>query len=147
MRKVESRILVNTSPENIIRAFTHHDLLTRWWKVEKSFIQPRVGGGYTLVWGVSSHGFKYIMTGIIKDYSEDSLLHIDNLTYLTPERSILAPMSLIVKATRINGNSELYLCQDGYQSGSDWDWYYNAVRTAWPLVLEDLRNFLETEKL
>ena len=147
MRKVESRILVNTSAANVILAFTRHDLLTRWWKVERSFIEPRVGGSYTLVWGVSSDGFKYIMTGIITDYSEDSLLHIGNFTYLTPERSILGQMSLIVKATRVNSKTELYLCQDGYQSGSDWDWYYNAVKTAWPVVLEDLKNFLELEKI
>jgi hypothetical protein len=44
-----------------------------------------------------------------------------------------------------NGSSltKLKLVQGGYQNGDDWDWFYEAVKNAWPNVLEELKMFLE----
>lgn len=52
-------------------------------------------------------------------------------------------MTLTVKTTEKGGGTELYLCQDGYQEGSDWDWYYEAIKKAWPAVLLTLKEYLE----
>jgi len=96
-----------------------------------------------LTWDVSEKGFGYVSTGIIKSYQNDKELVIDNFVYLNPEKPFLDPMSLTVRATAKGGMTEVYLCQDGYQPGEDWDWYYEVVKQAWPVVMQELKKYLE----
>ena len=143
MRKVESTIVVNVPPAKVIRAFIDAGMLRAWWSVERALVEPKVGGVYTLAWGVSEKGFGYVSTGVIKSYDPESTLVVDNLVYMNPERPLFGPMSLTVKATKSGTGTEVYLCQDGYQQGADWDWYYEAVTHAWPEVLKNLKSYIE----
>jgi hypothetical protein len=92
---------------------------------------------------ITNNGFGYVSTGIIKHYQPKGLLEIDHLVYLNPEHPLLGPMTLTIKATEKEGRTALYLCQDGYQNGEEWDWYFEAVRKAWPIVVKILKDFLE----
>ena len=65
------------------------------------------------------------------------------MVYLNPEREILGPMTLTIQAEKNYGDTQVYLCQDGYQYGGDWDWYYEAVKEAWPELMEKLKTYLE----
>lgn len=143
LRKLEARIEIKSSPASVISAFTDPAMLQAWWKVERSLIDLRPGGCYTLAWNISPQGFGYISTGIIREYDPHSLLVIDNFIYLNPERSLLGPMELSIRAREKGGATECYVCQDGYRHGGDWDWYYEAVKEAWPLVLGELKKFME----
>lgn len=118
-------------------------MLCAWWDVERTLIEKRIGGLYTLAWNITDKGFGFVSTGIIKNYIPDSVLEVENFIYLNPGISILGPMTLIVRAKEKNNGTELYLCQDGYQTGHDWDWYYEAVQQAWPVVANKLKRFLE----
>lgn len=146
MRKVEVSAEILTTPTAVISAFTDTEMLHDWWNVERTLINKKSGGVYTLAWGISDKGFGFVSTGIIKEYKSDSLLVIDNFVYLNPEKSLLGPMTLTVKAQSKGNKTELYLCQDGYQYGGDWDWYYNAVSQAWPAVVLTLKDYLERQK-
>lgn len=143
MRKVELNISIDVLPEKVIMAFLDFQMLNKWWQVERSLIEKCIGGVYALAWQVTENGFGFVSTGIIKNYEPFSILEIEKLVYLNPEKMLLGPMSLTIKATENEGKTALYLCQDGYQSGGDWDWYYNAVNQAWPLVVKSLKEFLE----
>ena len=143
MRKVEVRLSINTSPKAIIDAFTDQKMLKDWWQVERSLIDLKVGGLYTLTWNISDKGFGYVSSGIISKYDPDSELVIGQFVYMNPEKNLLGPMNLAVRAIEKNSSSQVYLCQDGYQNGSNWDWYYEAVKSAWPVVLQDLKKYLE----
>jgi uncharacterized protein YndB with AHSA1/START domain len=145
MKKVEVTIDIHAKPGTIISAFTDPESLKGWWGVERTLIDKRPGGVYTLAWQISDKGFGFISTGVIREYVSDSLLIIDNFVYLNPEKSFLGPMTLTIKAKRKGDVSEFYLCQDGYQSGKDWDWYYEAVKEAWPIAAQALKKYLETE--
>lgn len=148
MKKVEVTTGIKTTPAAIIAAFTDADMLRDWWNVEKSLIDARPGGVYTLAWDITDKGLGFVSTGIIKTYDPHNKLIIDNFVYLNPGKTILGPMSLTIKATEKGGMAELYLCQDGYQQGPDWDWYYEAVKSAWPAVVQALKEYLEkSEKL
>ena len=103
--------------KEIIEAFTDPVMLHAWWDVERTLIEKRIGGLYTLAWGITDKGFGFVSTGMIKNYIPESVLEIDNFIYLNPTISILGPMKLTVYAKEKNRGSELYLCQDGYQSG------------------------------
>ncbi len=143
MRKVEVNARINTSPNRIIEAFVHPTMLSSWWNVQRSLIEHKEGGLYMLAWNISENGFGYVSTGTIAKYLPDRLLSISNYTYLNPVRSLLGPMRLTIEATKMDDGSSLYLCQDGYQRGGDWDWYYDSVKQAWPIVTQSLARYLE----
>jgi uncharacterized protein YndB with AHSA1/START domain len=146
MHKVETTININCIPEKIIDAFTELNMLHDWWGVERALIEKRIGGVYTLAWGITEKGFGYVSSGTIKNYEPGKILEITNLVYLNPEHPILGPMNLTIKTIQKENSTELYLCQDGYRYGDDWNWYYEAVTQAWPVVLETLKNYLEENK-
>lgn len=143
MKKVEVSIDIDSSPEKVIQAFMDDNMLCDWWGVERALIEKHIGGIYTLAWNISEKGFGYVSSGIIKSYDPAGLLEIGNFIYLNPERPILGPMTLTVRAEEKNGKTQVRLCQDGYQDGPDWDWYYEAVKQAWPAVIKLLKAFLE----
>ncbi|MBC5773274.1 SRPBCC domain-containing protein [Pontibacter sp. KCTC 32443] len=144
MRKVEATISIKTSPASVIAAFIDEKLLCGWWGVERSLIERKVGGLYVLTWNITKEGFGYISSGTIRTYQPDALLIVENLVYLNPVKPILGPMVLTVSATQENNSTTtLYLCQEGYQQSPGWDWYYEAVSQAWPVVLETLKKYLE----
>ena len=123
------------------------DKLNGWWGVEKALVEKREGGVYALVWDISESGFRYVATGIIKSYKADAILEIENYTYLNLNMPIMGPMGLIIEAIVKNNQTELTITQTGYQSGGDWDWYYDAVKQAWPDVLASLKEYLEPRVL
>ena len=145
MRKVEVSIVIKTDPETVIKAFTDPKMLKDWWSVERNFIQLKPGGLYSLAWSISENGFGFISTGTVKEYQFDKKLVVENFAYFNPERSILGPMTLTVEARKKENGTELYICQDGYQTGKDWDWYYEAVVDAWPKVVEIIKDYLEKD--
>ena len=146
MRTVDCKIDITTSTEKIIQAFTDSEMLKGWWGVEKSFIELKPGGIYTLAWFVSENGIKYISTGVIKEYIPGKKLHVGNYMYLSTERPFLGPLNLIVEAAATANGSVLHLQQGPYPEGlgEHWDWYYEAVKDAWPKVLQTLKKYLET---
>ena len=145
MRKVEVTTVIRTTPEKVISAFIKPAMLKGWWGVERTLIEAKPGGLYTLAWNINDKGFGFVSTGMIKTYHPDNKLVIDNFVYLNPGLDFLGPMTLTVEARAKAGQSEMYLCQDGYQQGVDWDWYYKAVTQAWPSVVQNLKGYLEKE--
>jgi uncharacterized protein YndB with AHSA1/START domain len=144
MRAVETVIGINISPKLFIDAFIDQHQLAEWWGVERALIEPRSGGMYGLAWNISDQGFGYISSGIIHEYEQSCRLRINNLMYFNPEKSILGPMSLIVEAHKRGSFSECYIQQSGYQTGQDWEWYYEAVKSAWPALALVLKDYLES---
>lgn len=143
MQKVEVTTQIKTTPATVISAFTNVEMLKEWWGVERALIEIKEGGIYTLAWNISSSGFGYVSTGRINTHHPKKLLVIDNFVYLNPDKPFLGPMTLTVKVKKKGEMTELYLCQDGYQRGPDWSWYYEAVKEAWPAVIQQLKNYLE----
>lgn len=142
MRKVEVITDIQSTPGKIISAFTEPDRLKDWWGVERTLIEKKVGGLYTLAWNISDDAIGFVSTGIISEYHPQNSLVIEKFVYLNPNKPFLGPMTLTIKVTEKDNASELYLCQDGYQHGADWDWYYEAVKQAWPVVVKTLKNYL-----
>ncbi len=144
-KKVALTIKINVTSDRVIAAFTNPEMLKGWWGVERSLIELKPGGNYTLAWDITEKGFGYVSSGIVKEYIPVQLLEIEKFVYLNPDKAILGPMKLMIKASENNGISDVYICQDGYQTGGDWDWYYDAVKNAWPQAAEILKNYLEKD--
>jgi hypothetical protein len=138
--------LTSASPARVLRAFLDARDLAGWWGVERSLVETSTGGVYAVTWGLSEHGFRYVTTGTIGLYEPERILRIDHYTYFSPDRPILGPMSLMIQVARTaNDTTSIEVVQDGYRDGADWDWYYEAVVTAWPQALEALVRYLSTK--
>ncbi|MFP2994818.1 SRPBCC domain-containing protein [Spongiivirga sp. MCCC 1A20706] len=143
-RKVDTVLAMAVEPQMIISAFTDYELLKRWWGVSKCSISKKTDGIYFLVWQTPNGSIKYVSSGIIDAFNPTNKLKIKNFTYLCEGRPILEGMTLeILVKSQKNGMSEVHLCQDGYQNGEHWDWYYTAVAKAWPEMLNTLKKYLE----
>ena len=147
MRLVASSIDIQTTPGKALEAFLRHEHLKSWWGVARSLVEPRAGGLYTLAWDISENGIKYVCSGIISELIPAEYLMIKNFVYLNPDKQILGPMELEIdllvtdeKTTKIG------VVQSGYQYGTDWDWYYNVVKEAWPVVTTKIKHYLESLK-
>ena len=143
MRNVQATIVIDASPGKVLSAFTTPVHLHRWWGVERSLIELKKGGLYSLAWEITSSGMRFVTSGIITEYLPACQLKVSNLVYFNAGRSILGPLELLVLTTPEDSCTSLTVIQSGYQTGTDWDWYYNAVRTAWPEVLKQLKTYLE----
>lgn len=127
----------------MLAAFTEQQHLHSWWHVSKSLIELRKGGLYTLAWQADDTALSSVSGGTVGEYLPACQLRIDNLVYINPERSILGPMQLLIMTTPEKGKTVLNIIQSGYQHGPDWDWYYEAVKAAWPVVVVQIRDYLE----
>jgi len=93
---------------------------------------------------MNNQGFQYISTGVITVYQPTKELLIDHFVYFNPEKAILGPTYLDIKLEEVNLATQLILIQGNYQEGGDWDWFYEVVKDAWPKVLQNLKNYLES---
>lgn len=144
MRSVTASLEIKASPERILEAFLNQPDLNGWWGVERSLVDKKPGGLYTLAWGVTEYGSKYVSSGIIKKYEPHEQLLIGDFVYINPEKPILGPLELNVRVELIDTNiSRVHVKQGEYPYGGDWDWYYEAVVVGWPSALELLKKYLE----
>ena len=143
MRRVEASVMIHQPASKVFDAFVEPSLLKKWWGVESCLIEKQQGGLYSLAWETSSNGFHYVSTGIITVFIPGRELLIDHFVYFNPEKQILGPTYLSVKLQEENALTTLQLVQGGYQSGGDWDWFYESVKDAWPKVLVSLKEFFE----
>jgi hypothetical protein len=144
MRNVRAEVEVQTTVDRAIAAFLDSRALGAWWGVERALVEKKVGGVFAIAWAIAENGFGYLTTGTIGALAEGHL-RIDHYTYFHPQRSILGPMTLSVEARPRASGVLLSVTQAGYQTGSDWDWYYDAVHGAWPRVVKDVARYLEGE--
>lgn len=143
MRKVEAAVKILQPASKVFDAFTEPLLLKKWWGVEACLVEKKQGGLYSLAWEASGKGFHYVSTGIITVFLPSRELLIDHFVYFNPDKQILGPTYLSIKLQEDEGGTFLQLVQGGYQSGGDWDWFYESVKEAWPKVLVGLKQFLE----
>ena len=81
MRNVKASITIDRSPALVMSLFTEVEHLRKWWDVERALIDLRRGGLYTLAWGISTTGMRYVSTGIVGEYLSDCQLRIDQWVY------------------------------------------------------------------
>jgi hypothetical protein len=143
MRKTEVQTSIRAAAHQITGAFLIHEHLKGWWYVQRSLVEPKKGGVWTLAWEVTEAGIKYVSSGTIGEYEPGKYLRIDNLVYLNPERQILGPMQLEIFVDDMGTVSEVKVVQSDYQYGGDWDWYYDAVVQGWPHAVQLLKKYLE----
>lgn len=131
-------------PDEVLKVFVEHEHLKNWWGVSRSLIDVKKGGLYSLTWQRNDKCVDYVSSGIITEYLPGCQLKIEKMVYINPQRPILGPTELLVLTTPLDQTTtELTVLQAGYQSGPDWEWYYQTVLKAWPEVLSKIKAYLE----
>ena len=145
MRQVQASITLPMPPGEVLDVFTRQEHLKAWWNVSTSQIDLKRGGIFCLVWQTRNDCVDYVTTGIVKEYLPECQLVVENMTYINPQRGIFGPMELSVFVTPEDDNTtSLTVVQSGYKKGPDWDWYYEAVKRAWPQALEMVKDYLSS---
>lgn len=143
MRFVESSVFIPRPAKLVLSAFTDATHLKNWWRVERSCIELKPGGLYSLVWKITDDAMGFVTTGIVSEYLPACQLKIENLVYFNPQRAIFGPMELMVLTTPEVMGTTLTIVQSGYKDGPDWDWYYNVVKETWPIMILKIKEYLE----
>jgi Activator of Hsp90 ATPase homolog 1-like protein len=143
MRGVTAEIRIAAKPADVLRAFLDLKALKQWWSVDRGLVEERPGGVWALAWERSDRGFRYVTVGIIHSYQAGEYLHIEKVLYFHPDYMIFGPMDLNVAVKTAGNGTLLTVRQDGYQSGPEWDWYYQAVLTAWPEAIKLVKKYCE----
>lgn len=142
-RKVSTSIQVDTDAERALRAFLDPEHMKQWWGVKLALVVERKGGSWALAWGASEHGYRYVVSGIIKSVLPGKRLRVDSLVYFSPDYPVLGPMRLSINVRERDARTRVTVRQDGYGEGPDWDRYYEAVGKGWKVALRNLKAFLE----
>ncbi|MBL7828989.1 MAG: SRPBCC domain-containing protein [Saprospiraceae bacterium] len=147
-RFVETTIQIAVPPAKVMEAFTHPEMLRDWWGVERCLIEPKKGGSYTLGWHISEHGIKYVSSGVFKTFDPERGFVVGSYIYLNPDRPFLGGQVLKVSIEKTEKGSHVTVRQGPYpeNAGADWEWYYQAVKSAWPLVVDTLAAYLESNQ-
>ncbi len=145
MRFVETSIAIAQPTEIVLNAFNDPRDLKAWWGVERSLIELRKGGIYSLVWQKSEAALDFVLSGIIAEFIPGSRLKIDHMIYLNPQRPVFGPMELLVETREDKIGTALTIVQSGYQTGEHWDWYYDIVKETWPMVGLKIKEYLENK--
>lgn len=142
---VESEIRIKSKAELILSALIEAEQLREWWGVSEAFVEKRDGGLYTLTWGKSADGIKYVSTGRINLYNRRSHLYLEDVLYLNSEKSILGPFHIYYDVKEKESYSVLKVKQTGFQKGEEHEWYLQAVQDGWPQALVMLKQYLEKD--
>lgn len=144
LKSVQSEVKINASPQRVLEALVQPQDLTSWWGVHDSYVQPKDGGQYTLAWKKEGDSFQYVSTGRIECYIPGSLLYLDNLMYLNPERPILGPFSIAYTVLGDENSTTLSVSQEGYEEDDPHhDWLYSESQSGWRQALDMLKQHLE----
>jgi hypothetical protein len=144
LRSVSAEIEIFREPEDVLDQFLNVDGMCHWWGAERGLIVPEVNGAWAMAWSVSEAGFSYVSSGVISEYVPGKSLTISNYISFNPAHPLFGPMSLNIQCARSSSGTLLKLVQNAYQSGPSWDWYYEATVECWPMVLRDLKRYLES---
>lgn len=141
---ISATISVNAPPIQVLEAFTNPDMLKDWWHVERCLIDKEDAGLYLLSWKMNQEGFGYVLTGIIEHYEEGKALEIRRMAYFNSNYPIFGPMRLSLNVEATNEGTLLILDQTGFKEGEHWEWYFSLMQKAWPKVLNDVKQYLES---
>ena len=143
-RSINSSIRINSSAELILQAFIDPVQLKQWWGVQKSYIQPKAGGTYVLIWLHSDEGIKFIQTSKIGLINKRSQLQLEDVLFINSEKGIFGPYSIKIEVQSLSNHSIVTITQNGFEKRMDDDWYFELMSKSWPEVLLFLKQHLES---
>lgn len=142
-RSVDTKATLSARPEEVMQAFLTEDNLRAWWKVSRTFVDPKVGGVWSITWddwGEDKTHHAWI--GVIEELTPTRLV-IGHLVMIEPDMPLLAPMQLEINVNATDSGTALSLSHKGYGYGDHWDKMYELVVNGWGHVLGDMETWFQ----
>jgi uncharacterized protein YndB with AHSA1/START domain len=150
---IERRIVVEAAPDRVLRAFFDPHDLSRWWQVVRSVTVARPLGTYALEWRSTDYRDELLgqlggaFHGTVMEYREGAELFVADAYWSPPQGDPIGPMALEVLCTPEGPGTALLVRQSAEDEGERWRRYFEVVATGWPRALEELKRYLEAERL
>lgn len=127
-RKIEKQVEIAATPEDVWKALTTGEGLTRWFPLEAN-VEPGAGGKITLSWG--------------PEWQATS-----EITAWEPNRRLAwgtgKPVRMEVTIEARGGKTIVRLVQSSFSTGADWEnEFYDSTDYGWVFMLVNLRHYLE----
>jgi uncharacterized protein YndB with AHSA1/START domain len=138
-------MVISASPEQVLQAFLSDNDLKAWWKVSRSLVEQKQGGGWSITWDDwGPEKTQHAWIGVIEEIAPDRLV-VGHLVMIEPETPLPGPMQLEITVKPAAGATLLRLSHRGYRYGDDWDAMYDAVVQGWDHVLGDMEAWFQEE--
>lgn len=142
-RSVDTEAILSASPEDVMQAFLDEDDLKAWWKVSRTFVEPKVGGTWSITWDDwGDEKTQHAWIGVIEELTPTSLV-IGHLVMIEPDMPLLAPMQIEINVSAMDRGTALMLSHKGYGYGDHWDTMYDLVVNGWDHVLGDMEAWFQ----
>lgn len=130
-KSIEKQIEIDASPEDVWRAVSTSEGLTRWFPLEAK-VEPGPDGSVTLSWGPGVTGTARVghweegkRISWIESYGEEVEITVD--FYVEGK----------------DGHTVFRVVQSGFSSGEEWADYLDTVDSGWRYFLFNLKHYLE----
>ena len=134
-RKIEQELTINALPEDVWKALTEGEELTRWFPLNAT-VKPGVGGVIHTAWGEEFAGDTPITVW-------DPGKHLQT-TWQTPNSDKPLVVDFFIEARA--GATVVRLVHSGFGRGDKWDEEYDGINRGWKFELRGLRHYLENHK-
>jgi len=142
-RSVDTEANLSANPGEVMQAFLDEDDLKAWWKVSRTFVEPKVGGVWSISWDDwGEDKTQHAWIGVIEELTPTSMV-IGHLVMIEPDMPLLAPMQIQIIVSAADGGTALALSHRGYGYGDHWDKMYELVVNGWDHVLGDMEAWFQ----
>ena len=142
-------MVINVSPQRVLKAFFEADALHAWWQVAHAVTMPRVLGPYAVAWETTEYRDEVlgrlggVFRGTVMQFQADRGFFVADAFWLPPDGDPIGPMALQITCQAQPGGCKLIVRQDGYEPSPRWRRYYAIVSRGWQLSLTALKRYAE----
>ena len=158
-RTIETEVTIEAKPEQVWKALTDADELTRWFPLEAG-VEPGAGGKILLSWGSNMEGFSRIRVWEPNRHLQTTWMEpterMKESARDAPPGSTAEIVSgggwpsdkLIVDyfLESRGGKTVLRLVHSGFSADAKWDSEFDSHRRGWNFELRSLRHYLERHR-
>jgi len=142
-RSIEREIEIDAPIEDVWKALTEPEGLTRWL-CEEARVTPGVGGSFWVSWGEGQGG-----DNCIEVWEPGRRMRLRNLPWEAPsaqydaEAASATPIIQEYTLETRDGKTVLRLVDSGMPDASEWDGMYDSKSRGWEMFFLALRHYLE----
>jgi hypothetical protein len=163
--ELDISMVINVSPQRVLKAFFEADALHAWWQVAHAVTMPRVLGPYAVAWETTEYRDEVlgrlggVFRGTVMQFQADRGFFVADAFWLPPDGDPIGPMAFEVVCTPagpngmnspngMNGMSgtaatHVHVTQHGYEESDRWRRYYEVIGYGWERALASLKALLE----
>jgi len=145
-------VVIDASPERVLKAFFDPDALRKWWQVARSVTSPRPLGPFVVEWQPTEYRDEMfgrlggVFRGTVMQIHPGRGFFVADAFWLPPDSDPVGPMALDVTCNLVGEpklGTMLRVSQTGCDDSRRWHHYYEVIANGWERALVSLKSLLE----